>query len=142
MLKLWICIWRCASAKHVVLFYPYCKLCNKVWNYFHEWTQKQTFWIRFFFFSSPFKGMNQNDGKKLPIDLRIFDVITEIQTGWQKRLCKKRSNRYIGKIVSVPHCIFCFTFETNCCTFFLFVRFADVCYFRFIALQTWFQVQL
>ena len=29
--------------------------------------------------------MNQNlewpDGKKLPIDLRIFDVITEIQTG-------------------------------------------------------------
>ena len=42
--------------------------------------------IRFFFFSSPFKGMNQNlewrpDGKKLPIDLRIFDVITEIQTG-------------------------------------------------------------
>ena len=36
---------------------------------------------RFFFFSSPFKGMNQNDGKKLPIDLRIFDVITEIQTG-------------------------------------------------------------
>ena len=89
-------------------FYPYCKLCNKVWNYFHEWIQKQTFWIRFFFFSSPFKGMNQNDGKKLPIDLRIFDVITEIQTGWQKRLCKKRSNRYIGKIVSVPHCIFCF----------------------------------
>ena len=57
--------------------------------------RKQTFWIRFFFFSSPFKGMimNQNlewpDGKKLPIDLRIFDVITEIQTGWQKRLCKK-----------------------------------------------------